>query len=153
SAHPLGQSTFATLTTFLQGTVQNFQVGSNRSGHGWRSLFGAWYLQDTMKLRSNLTFQAGLRHEFSTGWNEVAGRAANFVLDSQGVLETDTRVGTSIFTENNAKRLFGPRVSLAWDPFSNSRTSIRAGFGSYYSLIDSLSFQLNGLPPFNGTAT
>src|SRR5262249_48995492 len=53
SAHPLGQSTFATLTTFLQGTVQNFQVGSNRSGHGWRSLFGAWYLQDTMKLRSN----------------------------------------------------------------------------------------------------
>jgi hypothetical protein len=149
----VGQSTFATLTAFLQGTVQNFQVTPNLGGLGWRSLFGAWYFQDTMKLRSNLTFQAGLRHEFTTGWNEVAGRAANYVPDAQGVLETDTRVGNSVFTKNNAKRLFGPRVSLAWDPFSNTKTAIRAGFGSYYSLIDSLSFQLNALPPLNGAAT
>jgi hypothetical protein len=149
----VGQSTFATLTTFFQGTVQNFQVTPNLGGLGWRSLFGAWYFQDNIKPRSNLTFQAGLRHEFTTGWNEVTGRAANFVTDAQGVLETDTRVGTSIFTQNNAKWLFGPRVSLAWDPFSNTRTAIRVGFGSYYSLIDSLSFQLNSLPPNYGAAT
>ena len=83
----------------------------------------------------------------------MARRAANFLLDPQGVLETDTRVGASVFTENNAKRLFGPRVALAWDPFSNTRTAIRAGFGTYYSLMDALSFQLNGLPPYNGAAT
>ena len=149
----IGQSTFATLTTFLQGTVQNFQLSPSHVGLGWRSLLGAWYFQDTVKLRSNLTLQAGLRHEFTTGWNEVARRAANFLLDPQGVLETDTRVGASVFTENNAKRLFGPRVALAWDPFSNTRTAIRAGFGTYYSLMDALSFQLNGLPPYNGAAT
>ena len=149
----IGQSTFATLTAFLQGTVQTFQLSPSHVGVGWRSLFGAWFLQDTVKLRSNLTLRAGIRHEFTTGWNEVAGRAANFVLDPQGVLETDTRVGDSIFTKNNAKRLFGPRVGLAWDPFSNTRTAIRAGFGTYYSLMDALSFQLNGLPPYNGAAT
>ena len=149
----IGQSTFATLTTFLQGTVQNFQLSPSHVNLGWRSLFGAWYFQDTMKLRSNLTFQAGFRHEFTTGWNEVAGRAANFVQDAQGVLETHTRVGGSVFTKNNAERLFGPRVSLAWDPLTNGRTAIRAGFGTYYSLLDSLSFQLGGLPPYNGAAT
>ena len=153
AASMIGQSTFATLTTFLQGTVQTFQLSPSHVSLGWRSLLGAWYFQDAMKLRSNLTFQAGLRHEFTTGWNEVAKRAANFVADLQGVLETETRVGSSVFTTNNAKRLFGPRVSLAWDPFSNTRTAIRAGFGSYYSLMDALSFQLNGLPPYNGAAT
>jgi hypothetical protein len=148
----LGQATFTTLTTFLQGNVSNFQVVPNPVNLGWRSLFGAWYIQDTMRLRSNLTVTAGLRHEFTTGWNEVAGRAANYVPDANGVLETDTRVGASVFTRNNAGRLFGPRLALAWDPFSNGRTAIRAGFGSYYSLIDSLSFLLNSLPPNNGSA-
>ena len=131
----IGQSTFATLVTFLQGAVQTFQLSPIHVGLGWRSLLGAWYFQDTVKARSNLTLRAGLRHEFTTGWNEVAGRAATFLLDPQGVLETDTRVGDSVFTKNNAKRLFGPRVGLAWDPFSNTRTAIRAGFGTYHSLM------------------
>ncbi len=51
------------------------------------------------------------------GWNEVAGRAANYVTDAHGVLLTDTRVGNSALTENNATRLFGPRIAIAWDPF------------------------------------
>jgi hypothetical protein len=62
-------------------------------------------------------------------------------------------VGGSAFTQNNATRLFSPRVGLAWDPFGNGRTSIRAGFGTYYSLIDDLSFLLNSLPPYNGSVS
>ena len=31
--------------------------------------------------------------------------------------------------------------------------AIRAGFGTYYSLIDDLSFLLNSLPPYNGSIT
>ena len=62
-------------------------------------------------------------------------------------------MGDSAFTKNNAKRLFSPRVGLAWDPFGNGRTAIRAGFGTYYSLIDHLSFLLNALPPYNGSVT
>jgi hypothetical protein len=151
ASRQLGQATFTSLTTLLQGTVSNFQVVPHATELGWRSLFGAWYVQDAIKLRPNLTLQLGLRHEFTTGWNEVSGRAANYVTDSAGALITDTRVGNSVFTENNAKKLFSPRVALAWDPFGNGKTAVRAGFGTYYALIDNLAFLLNSLPPYNGS--
>ena len=41
-------------------------------------------------------------------------------------------------------------MGLAWDPFGNGKTAVRASFGTYYSLIDDLSFLLNSLPPANG---
>src|SRR6185312_8061796 len=91
----LGQVNFSNLQTFLQGTISNFNVTPNRTGLGWRTLLGAWYVQDTIRLRSNLTLELGLRHEFTSGWNEVAGRAANYITDARGVLLSDTRVGKS----------------------------------------------------------
>jgi hypothetical protein len=148
----LGMATFNTLTTFLQGTLTNFQVVPNHNELGWRSLFGAWYIQDAIKLRSNLTLQIGLRQEFTTGWNEVSGRAGNYITDASSVLLTTPHIGGSAFTQNNATRLFSPRAGLAWDVFGNGKTAVRAGFGTYYSLIDALSFLLSSLPPYNGSA-
>ena len=153
ASRQFGQASFASLTGFLQSTVTSFQVVPNHTELGWRSFFGAWYFEDTIKLRSNLTLQAGIRHEFTTGWNEVAARAANYVTDGQGVLVTAPHVGSSAFSENNAKLLLSPRIGLAWDPFGNGKTAIRAGFGTYYTLIDALSFLLNSLPPYNGSLT
>ncbi len=151
ASRQLGQASFGTLTTFLQGTVSSFQVVPTATELGWRSLMGAWYFQDAIKLRPNLTLQIGLRHEFDTGWNEEAGRASNFVIGANGVLGTAPHVGDSAFTQNNAKWLFGPRVALAWDPHGNGRTAVHAGFGIHYSLLDALAFQLNSVPPYNGS--
>jgi len=155
ASRQLGQATFASLTTFLQGKIGNtpFQVVPLHTELGWRSLYGAWYIEDSIKVRHNLTLEAGLRHEFTTGWNEAHGRAANYVTDANGVLETAPIVGNSVFTENNSARLFSPRVGLAWDVFSNGKTAIRAGYGMYYSLIDDLAFLMNSLTPFNGSAS
>ncbi|HUA19424.1 MAG TPA: carboxypeptidase regulatory-like domain-containing protein [Bryobacteraceae bacterium] len=153
ASRQLGQASFTSLQTFLQGTSSSFQVIPNPTELGWRSFFGAWYAQDTMRVLPNLTFQAGFRYEFTTGWNEVADRAANYVTGANGALLTNPIVGSSAFTQNNATHLLGPRVGLAWDPFSNGKTSIRAGFGTYYSLIDDLSFLLNSLPPYNGAVS
>jgi hypothetical protein len=153
ASRQLGQATFSSLTTFLQGTVTSFQVVPVHSELGWRSFFGAWYVEDSIKLRHNLTLQAGIRHEFTTGWNEAFGRAANYVTDTQGVLVTAPVSGNSVFARNNAKWMLSPRFGLAWDPFGTGRTAIRAGYGMYYSLIDDLAFLLNSLPPYNGSAS
>jgi len=153
ASRQLGQASFASLQTFLQGTVTSFQVVPDPNELGWRSLFGAAYIEDAIKLRPNLTFQAGLRYEFTTGWNEESGRAANYITGSNGILETTPIVGSSAFTQNNAKHLLGPRAGLAWDVFGNGRTAVRAGYGMYYSLIDDLSFLLNSIPPYNGSVS
>ena len=148
-----GAVTFASLTAFLQGSVatNQFQVVSLHTALSWRSLFGAWYVEDSMKVRRNLTIELGLRHEFTTGWNEANGRAANYATDAQGVLVTAPVVGSSVFSENNATRLFAPRVGIAWDLFGNGKTSVRSGYGMYYSLIDALSFLVNSISPYNAS--
>ncbi len=121
ASRQLGQASFASLTGFLQGTVTSFQVVPNANELGWRSLFGAWYFSDTIKIRPNLTLEVGIRHEFTTGWNEKSGRAANYITDSNGVLVTNPIVGGSAFTQNNAKLLLSPRVGIAWDPFRTGK--------------------------------
>ncbi len=147
----LGIATFASLTTMLQGTVTTFQVIPNANELGWRSWYGAWYAQDSIRLFPRLTVQIGLRHEFTSGWNEVSNRAANYITNGSGALLTNPIVGSSILTKNNMTKLFSPRASLAWDVFGNGRTAVRAGFGIYYSMIDALNFLMNSLPPANSS--
>jgi hypothetical protein len=151
ASRTLGQATFASLATLLSATVTTFQVVPAPNELGWRAIFGAWFVQDAFRIRPNLTVEFGLRHEFTNGWNELSGRAANYITDGNNVLLTNPING--VFTQNNAKKLFAPRVGIAWDVRGDGKTSIRAGFGTYYSLIDNLAFLINSLPPWNGAAS
>jgi Carboxypeptidase regulatory-like domain/TonB-dependent Receptor Plug Domain len=154
ASRQLGQATFTSLTTMLQGTTSSFQVVPSANELGFRSWFGALYVDDSIKVLSNLTVELGLRLESTTGWNEESGRGSNYIVAStNGPLQTAPIVGNSVFSKNNASHLLGPRASLAWDPFKNGKTAVRAGFGTYYSMIDALSFLLNAVPPYNGTIT
>jgi hypothetical protein len=149
TARTTGQASFETMQSFLQGTVRAFSGVPNTTPLGWRSLQGAWYVQDTMQVTPNLSVRVGLRHEFTNGWNERTGRAAQFILGPDGVFLNQTRVSDDALIDNNATALFQPRVGIAWDPFGNGETSIRSGFGMYHSLLDNLNFPLRTAPPFN----
>ncbi|MGH9374962.1 MAG: carboxypeptidase regulatory-like domain-containing protein [Terriglobia bacterium] len=146
-----GQATFSSLASFLQGNVATFLAVPTPTPLGWRSLEGAFYVQDAMRLRPNLTLSLGFRDEFTNGWNEASGRAANYTFDASGVIETQPRVADSAFTVNNAKFLPQPRIALAWSPFRGNKTVIRAGFGLYNDLQDALGYRLDQNAPFNTT--
>jgi hypothetical protein len=147
-----GRGGFSTLTTFLQGITSNFQAVPVSTTLHWRQLEGAWYLQDTIQARRNLSIRLGLRHEFDDGWNEAEGKASNYYF-TNGTFQTNPTVGSAVFAQNVAKSLFGPRLGLAWDPFGNGKTSIRAGFGIHFDLNDTLGVVLDSIAPYNGIAT
>ena len=146
-----GQASFSSLQDFLNGKVSTFVAVPFPTAMAWRSLEGAWYVQDNMRPRRNLTLALGFRDEFTNGWNEAKSRAANFGFDSNGLIETSPRIGDSVFTVNRARFLPEPRAGLAWDPFSNGKTVVRAGFGLYADLQDALSYRLDQNAPFNTT--
>ena len=73
-----GQATFSSVVGLLQGQVTNFTAVPTPTPLGWRSLEGAFYVQDTMKLTPNLELSLGFRDEFTNGWNEAHGRASNY---------------------------------------------------------------------------
>jgi hypothetical protein len=117
----------------------------------WRSWFGAWYAEDSIRLSPRLTLSIGFRDEFTTGWNEANGHAANYTYPN-GVISSQPAIGNSVFTVNNGKFLPQPRAGLAWSPFGNTnRTVVRAGFGMYNDLQDALGYRTDQNAPFNPT--
>ena len=140
-----GQATFTGLQQFLQGTVSSFLYDPTPTEMNWRTLLGAWYVQDTLRVTPSFVLTAGFRQEFTTGWNEAHDRAANFFFGN-GVISIHT--GHSAFSVNNAKFLPQPRLGFAWSPFG-PRTVIRAGAGLYNDLQDALGYRMDQNAPFN----
>jgi len=144
-----GQISFSNLQTFLQGKVSTYTFAPSQTPLGWRSLESAIYAEDTIRLKPSFELRVGFRAEFSNGWNEAQGRAANYLFDAKGVIDSQPTVGASAFTENRAKFLPSPRIGFAWSPFGSQKTVIRGGFGTYYALLDNLSYRLDQNSPFN----
>jgi len=147
-----GQATFASLQSFLQGTVGTLLYDPAPTPLGWRSWFGAWYAGDTIRLGPKLTFTLGFRAEFTSGWNEAHGRASTYTYPG-GFISSQPRIGTSAYTVNHGKFLPQPRAGLAWSPFGSAghATVIRAGFGMYNDLQDALGYRTDQNAPFNPT--
>jgi hypothetical protein len=144
-----GQISFTNLQSFLKGSVSTYTYTPNYTPLAWRTTEVAGFAEDTIKLKSNLELRVGFRAEGTNGWNEAQGRASNYAFDSTGVIITQPVIGNSALAVNNAKLLPAPRVAVAWSPFGSQKTVIRAGFGTYYGLLDNLSYRLDQNGPYN----
>ncbi len=144
-----GQATFSSLTNFLKGDMTSFLWDPTPTEMNWRSFFGAWYAEDTIRVFPRLTVSLGFRDEFTTGWNEAHGRAANYTF-TNGIISGTPHVGNSLFTVNHARFLAQPRIGFAWSPVSE-KTVVRGGFGMYNDLQDALGYRADQNAPFNPT--
>ncbi len=145
-----GQVTFSGLPALISGTA-SFLFDPAPTPLSWRSLYGAIYAEDAIRLRPNLTFTLGLREELTTGWDEAYGKASNYNL-AGGIISSLPLIGNALFTVNNAKFLPQPRIGLAWSPWG-TKTVVRAGFGIYDDLQDALGYRADQNAPFNPTYT
>jgi outer membrane receptor protein involved in Fe transport len=124
-----GTFTFKTLPAFLQNQPSKFAAALASPGtteRGIRESILGLYIQDDIRLRSNLTVNVGLRYEFATVPTEVHNEITNMVPDTaaQPVL------GSPYFS-NFTHRNFQPRIGFSYDPFKDGKTAIRGGFGIY----------------------
>jgi len=145
-----GQASFSTVQTFAAGQVSKYTIVPAPTELGWRSLFGAGFIEDAWKITPRLELRAGLRVESSNGWNESRGRAANYLF-TDGVINSTPFVGSAALTDNKAKFMPEPRVGIAYDPWGNGKTVVKASVGLHRALLDALNYRLDQTAPFNTT--
>jgi hypothetical protein len=96
---------------------------------GQRNIRWGAFVQDDVKLRSNLTMNIGLRYEYVTPQVEVANRQANFNLVT-GQEEFAGQNGNSRGLYKAAKNGWQPRLGWAWTPdLTHGRLVVRAAYG------------------------
>jgi len=129
ATHLAGQYKFGSLTSFLTDEPSKFAAALPQavSERGFRQTIFGGYVQDDVRWRPNLTFNLGFRYEMSTVPTEV-----NDKLTTLRDVFTDNapHLGNPLFS-NPTFHNFEPRVGLAWDPFRDGKSSVRAGFGMF----------------------
>ncbi len=111
-----------------------------QDGYGW--LF-AGYVQDDFRVTPNLTVNLGLRYELPTPFIDKNDAISGFRTTQQStvypnaprglVYAGDAGVPRGIVPTD--KNNFAPRLSLAWDPFGDGKTSVRSAFGVFYDAL------------------
>ena len=130
-------------------------------GEGWyRAISQAYFIQDTWRMRPNVTLDLGLRYEYTPPWLDVKGEMMNiwvppgFGTPSQQGKPCFIRVGSGDPYEGVATRFdpricvardgrlgdrliatdktnFAPRIGVVWSP--SPKTSVRTGYGIFYA--------------------
>ena len=109
-------------STFTQVTDPITGVGKD-DFHDWDT---AWFIEDTWRLRPNLTLNLGVRYELQD-------------IPQPNIPNTSTPLTTAYSsTINIDTNNLAPRIGIAWNP--TSKTVVRAGYGMFYAKTSNSTF-------------
>src|SRR5437660_2265023 len=162
-----GSETGSDFADFLIGAPADYEQGAQIPMYTRGRYFGV-YGQDSWRYRPNLTFNYGLRWEFSTPWWETHNQIETLVPGLQSKVFPGAPAGW-VFPGDpgipptlapTRYRNFAPRVGLAYAPNASGgfwgkllgrsgETSIRAGFGVFFTAFEDItSFNEVGDAPY-----
>ena len=109
-------------------------TGGAVSDNPQRLRSSAWsaFVQDSWRVRSDLTLTAGIRYEYVAPGVDAADRANLYDPATGGFVQ----VGTGTMPRGGYRpdrNNWGPRIGLAWTPDAARQTVIRGGYGVYYN--------------------
>jgi len=166
-----GSETGSDFADFLLGVPSQYNQSQLQAFYG-RNKYAGIFAQDSWRARSNLTLNYGLRWDRIEPWYEKNNGISTFEPGQQSVVFPGAPAGILFPGDPGVPRTlappgnldFAPRIGLAYSPSaaqdtllgkilgSAGKTSIRAGFGMYYTAIEALTIGiLAGNAPFGTT--
>lgn len=138
---------FKTFESFVEGSVYKGTAFEGSASRYYRSDTVGAFVNDSFKLRSNLTLNAGLRWDFDGPLSERYGKLTGFNgnlysfdsgtdtivnsgLEIAGNNPTSATPGASDTLMQQHQWGFAPRIGLAWTPAP--KLTVRAGYGIFY---------------------
>lgn len=130
------------LADFILGQVNSMEQDTPYHGL-MSSWYGALYVQDNYRILPHLTLNLGLRWDVQTAPVESQNLTATFVPGVQSTKVPTAPLGVlfpgdpgvSRGIAGNRYHHISPRVGLAWDPFGDGKTAVRAGAGVFYGSV------------------
>ena len=147
-----GYQTGSNFADYLIGAPSQFNQQDSQHYYP-RHRYAGWYAQDSWRVKSNFTFNYGLRMELMRYWSEKYDQVPTFIPGEQSavypnafpglVYPTDPGIPNTLVPE---KFRYAPRIGLAYSPDQSSgilgkviggpgKTSIRASYGIFNTII------------------
>jgi hypothetical protein len=118
-----GAPGFSAVQTYGLGIPSSFIQGIGTSNRPFDSKTLGVFAQDSWKINRKFTLNYGVRYDIE--WQPIFTPSTS--LNQAG--ENAFGVVEGIPTDSNN---VAPRIGIAWDPWGNGRTVIRAGYGFFY---------------------